>query len=149
MNDLAFSAGFVTRTLKLTCGECVSDLASDTTEIPDTISVITIKDRGGLITPAKSVFDLCLLSEKVLREIVNSQGLKPNTFSIVHCKTLEAAIERRLHMRFTCAEHAVSLVHAIINRYLMVRVKHEASKATSTDKTVRSKLNKLVLFQNV
>jgi len=61
------------------------------------MSLVHVKDRGGLMHPAKNVTDLCLLAEKALRHVIDAKGLSSRTLTAVltlscHGKKTAAAL---------------------------------------------------------
>lgn len=95
------------------------------------------------------MLNICVIGEKLLREFLSVHGLSKDISSVLRSRILHAALDNRLQSRFSCAEHSLYMLKEITSRFLVIRIKHEAQKAITTDKTVRSKLNKLVLFSNI
>lgn len=72
----------------MTCAACINDVTCDEKHSG---TLISIKDRGGLITPPTSVVDLCLIAEKSVRALLLTEGLGPLTMHKALC-TSQAAL---------------------------------------------------------
>lgn len=124
-------AGFLIKTLKLTCDECIRDLIGDKHTSDHQYharqnSLLCQKDRGGLVKPAGHVLELCSITEKSIRLIINgnSRNMNINTQTMmkVTCQATTVTFNRHLHRSFSCACHAASLIRHIIRRYAALRL---------------------------
>lgn len=145
-------AGYVVRTLKLKCGDCAQFVAdSETHTAPlsaDDLTLVAVKDRGGLIKPHTAVIGVCLAAERSIRLLVTKLGLQHNIHQRVVTQTLSYVLLNNTHAAYTCAAHSTSLIKMIIERYSLIRIHHETSKLTNTNNT-RSKLNRIVIFSHL
>lgn len=137
------------RTLKLKCDECVDFLTSDTvrTAVRDDLSLISIKDRGGLYTPNPAVTDVCVVVEKVVRATITGTGLRKNLHQAIITQAMTNIYLNNIHHKFTTC-HSTALIKSIISRYALIRVRYEATKLENTN-NIRQKLHRLVVFSHV
>ena len=147
-----FTAGYVLRSLKLTCDVCISDISTADTHMADNRSrddatLIGVKNRGGLVTPHPRVHTICVATEKTIRYILTCQGLPATIHRLVTNRTLGYVLLNNIHQTFTCASHSTSLVKDIITRYSLIRIRHETTKSVQQD-NLRQKLHKLVIFSH-
>ena len=140
-------AGFIARTMQLNCGDCISDMLDDTGK--EKRSLIQVKDRGGLVTPSDRAFSVCQVAEGCLRLAIQTHGLHKNTPCQVLAASLQKVLDLRIHRSFQCPIHATTLTRDIIKRYLCIRIHYETKKAMTTDTTVWSRLNRLVIFSHI
>ena len=108
-----------------------------------------MKNRGGLITTCDLVATLCDLAESTLRHEILTSGLNPTTPRVLLLKCTQQAAEKNVQSKSGCTFHSASLMKDILQRYLTIRLKYEAEKACTTDKSMRSRLNRLVVFSHV
>lgn len=80
VTDVHYIAGFVARKVAKQI-DCIEQLICAHSES----DLLNIKNRGGLIKPCKDVANLCLLSERILRQN-EFQLLKKNVLMFLNCK---------------------------------------------------------------
>lgn len=139
------TGGFITHSMKLTCSTCIDDITKS--GVSNTNSLISIKNRGGLVVPAVKVLDLCILCEKTIRHLLKYQSLDANSPHIIISSTLQLALEKRVLESYSCTSHAARLIRDIVKRYTMIRIRHECKKADLISE--RRMLNKLILFKHM
>lgn len=142
--------GYVIRTLKLTCGDCasfVTDRLPGTVE--DSVTLISTKNRGGLVQPHPAVIELCIATEKTIRFILQNVGLTRNTNLRVTTQALSYILLNNIHHKFTCSIHSTALVSLIVKRYTLVRIHHETTKFSANSDNKRSKLSRLIVFSHI
>lgn len=148
-SHFAVIGGYITRSLKqcCKCTECEATLS--TPGQAKHSSLITVKNRGGLITPCDFVASLSDVAESLLRQEMLTAGLRPSTPRSLLIKSIQLAHERNIHSKSRCTFHSTSLMRDILQRYLKIRINYEAEKDCTTDKSIRSRLNRLVVFSHV
>ena len=142
-----FSAGYVKRSLKLRCSDCLEFIAQEPDPaVADDTTLISVKNRGGLMTPNSAMVELCKAAEKSIRSID-----KLDTHAIKHVKahTLTYVLLNNIHTKFTCAIHSTELIKTIINRYALIRIKYETTKMIPKQDNMRQKLSRLVVFSHI
>lgn len=149
IRPIIFAAGYVIRTLKLTCGDCTSFLTSEpaVSSTRDDLSLISIKDRGGLYKPNPAVTAICVATEKVVRVNICTNTLRRNIHQIIITQAMTNIFLNNTHHKFsTC--HSTSLIKSIVSRYSLIRIRYEATKGENTS-NLRQKLHRLVVFSHV
>ncbi|RVE39890.1 hypothetical protein evm_015460, partial [Chilo suppressalis] len=131
------------KTLK--CQVCLAQLI--TTEILYFHKLILKKNRGGLRFPSKDLFDVCCVCEVVIRKLAKEKiqiySNKQHTYLMT--KILEMFIGNRktfshieINHSIAGADHKISLIKCIIQKYLNVRF-HHISKIESISRTLDNK----------
>ena len=143
-------AGFITKTLKLRCNECVNDLASAGSQGQDHMyvqksSLLDVKDRGGLTRPSKKVFELCLITERA----IGASNMGKLVFRRVIAISLAVAHEKRLQQQYSCATHAAALMRVVVRRYVTIRLHHITNTCNELIVSNRRRLNRLVIFNHM
>lgn len=143
-----FTAGYVKRSLKLRCNDCIDFITAEPEKaIRDETTLISIKNRGGLTIPNTPMLRLCKAAEQCIRwslQVLDSAAIKR-----VQAHTLTYTLLNNIHLDFKCASHATELIKTIIQRYTIIRIKYEASKLDPKQDNMRQKLNRLVVFSHV
>lgn len=141
------TAGYVIKSMRLTCDEC-ADFVSEQppSVIRDDLSLISVKDRGGLHNPNLAVTNMCIAAEKVVRRETES-GIVRDTYQILTMKTMTLVYLNNLHATFPVC-HSTALVKTIVSRYCLIRLRHELTKIERTD-NMRQKMTRLVIFNHV
>ena len=62
----------------LKCSDCIDDIVCATTDLCESSSLISIKDRGGLVHPSKHISKCMRVPEKTIRHFIYREGLLPN-----------------------------------------------------------------------
>lgn len=149
-----YIAGFVVRKLKkkLGCVTCLQYLEDNYTNS----ILITIKNKGALIKPSKSVIVICHSTERFIRMYGD------NIFHLSHIKkriTYNVRQDIYTEVFLNMFEHILSqetfvsykevLINAIIHYYIDIRLFYIGKNAISqTNNRIRKKLTKLILFHN-
>lgn len=104
MFHLSVSAGFIVRTYKSSCSDCIDDISRRGVVSSD--SLIGVKNRGGLVVPCALVMNLCELSEAAIRVHVNQEGLTPKSTLKILTNILTSFLDLRLH------QHLIKLLYS-------------------------------------
>lgn len=116
----------------------------------DDMSLTDVKNRGGLIRPSSHMKKLCMLAEQVVRSILNCEGLHKDFIN--QCLASSLALVHNsypdLYTTLFCCDHVNELLRTVLYRYIMIRSYYETSKVSS-NLNLRSKLSRLVIFNNV
>lgn len=163
-NVVGYIAGFVARKLQqtVTCSECAQVLTvnKDGQLSATYLSLVTMRDCGGLVYPSPDVVAVCKATESVFRSLM-APGSKPvyaaNLKSSITTQIMGKLVGRELfnnlseHLQ-TCEptnDHRNQLLKIIIQQYLTVRLHHQARSYTRCvqGEKVRSFLNKTVTFK--
>ena len=114
--------------------------------VVDDFILISVKNRGGQMTPNSAMVELCNSAEKSIRSI---DKLDPHVIKRVKVHTLTYVLLNIIHTNFTCVSHATELIKTIINRYALIRIKYETSKLIPKQDNMRQKLSRLVVFSHI
>ena len=116
--------------------------------VVDDFTLISVKNRGGQMTPNSAMVELCNSAEKSIRSI---DKLDPHVIMRVkvHTLTYMYVLLNIIHTNFTCVSHATELIKTIINRYALIRIKYETSKLIPKQDNMRQKLSRLVVFSHI
>lgn len=142
-------AGYITRSLKLSCGDCVSDVIDAASQTPHgypSRSLIGMKDRGGLTRPSHLVYSLCLVTERELRATLASTPLHRHSFQQIRNASITTITDKRLIQKSSCGAHAARLIREVVKRFITIRLRHIAN--TKKHESNRSRLNRLVIFSH-
>ena len=159
---ISYIAGFVVKmiTRKITCSICCGALGSS--QLSAESDFLSLKDKGGLIKPTKSVIDICIETEKYFQRMLSStdghlpqsRGL-PNAIAISVLSSTNMATsfeELNEHMFDTTVtdNHTHKLIKAISTCYSKIRFYHLGKCYTEKlyNNKVRKRLSKLVLFKH-
>ena len=182
---LGYIAGFVVRKIvgKISCPECANALHFDSSKatIQDHhyshftglpyLSLISLKNRGGLILPSKGVFQILVKSEKAFRVAVCGvdsrrpvisarKNLKSIMVNIIYQQLASDVIFPELnkhdleHEILTEDLHSTQLIKKIIDKYVTIRLltygKHFNKDVLHKDKIgMRQQSTKLVIFKGI
>lgn len=135
------------RTFKTNCDNCIVDLMFEDNENCSVPTLISVKNRGGLITAPDHVQIVMKAVEATVRAIVSNSIIPKNAHAIIMTQALGYVLNNNVHKRFSCAIHSTSVIREVIKRYTKIRLKHEASKLDGP--VIRSKLSRLVIFSHV
>ena len=145
---------------KIKCYTCCKALGSKDHDAES--SFLSLKDKGGLIKPTKSVINVCIATEHCFQQILSrtgghlpeSKGL-PNAIATSVLTTINMATmfkDLDEHMLDTTVtdNHTLTLIKAISTCYSKVRFYHLGKLYTDnmSSNKIRKKLTKLVLFQH-
>lgn len=166
-NILHYISGYVVRSMssQTKCEICASALLDDEVDFMNSSSLLSTKNRGGLVSPSRSVFKIVQRAECIFRQYIitkkESLFTKPNVKGILIALFNRNAVEDQPTGFFfhDCPPevgmlcHRAQLVRAILNKYLDIRLKYysklynrkEIAKNQTSD---RRRLNRLVIFKN-
>ena len=154
---------------KIDCLTCISSLRSVRCQ---EMSLLSLRNRGGLIVPSDGVVKVLITAEKCLRslapDIRDMKHLKSHHFLDlrVESATVKHFYENRcIYELFPSlkgrvdssaieeTDHVTFLIRLIVNIYTRVRLFRYGKKFTcqhihGSKPTIRTKLNKIVLFRN-
>ena len=85
------------------------------------MTLISVKNNGGLMTPNSAMVELCNAAEKSIRSM---DKLDSHTIKRVKARTLTYVLLNNIHTRFKCVIHATELTKTVINRYALIRINH-------------------------
>lgn len=155
-----YMAGFVVRKLKntLKCEICIESLYSSD-EVVQVTTLLSIKNKGGLITPSYDVFKICEATERIVRELKETVsgellGRHKHVVFIINkvCKKFkesnifESLIVHSFEQDFN-DNHRIMMIKAIIKLYLTARVYHLIKQANVPQEKIRNFLTKTILFK--
>ena len=167
---LAYIGGFIIRKLmkSLDCAVCCEAMiASDTTK--KHLSLIAIKDNGGLIYPSEDIVKILCVSEKYFKEYVSGDNFTINASKKLHGKLSNAIITELsttrpgqvlfstlLHHDIDTHNpsedlHSTQIMKAVISLYLHTRLFRYGQEYTqvvlrANSLGKRQQMNKLKLF---
>lgn len=113
----------------------------------DQISLINVKDRGGLIQPPKHVTDICHVAESTFRLLMKLPVMPHNSHKIICTQALGYILNRGIQNKFSCSIHACGIIKEIISRFTCIRLKHEVKRDVGP--VIRSKYTRLAIFSHV
>ena len=143
-------AGFVVRTAKLKCSDCIDDIVCTTADLYESSSLIGIKDRGGLVHPSKHISKCMRVAETTIRHFIEHEGMLSHSFQKILTSTLTYISENNVIEHFKCTAHASCTVRSLTKRYIRIRLYHETkSQQIKSSDLIRSKINRLVIFSHV
>jgi hypothetical protein len=145
-------AGFVERYIKeqIKCEECINCVSTD--EIVYGLLTI-IKNRGHLIYPQKSIYEICKIAEQKIR-CINVK--KSNFYEELIIKVMMSISNSNIFSNFKHSRndlnfnHRNLLIRTIVEYFIKIRCFHIAKgiNISKTTNFVRSKYSKLILFNN-
>ena len=107
-------AGFLVRTSKLRCKDCINDVVINAEADINSKSLIAVKDRGGLVTPSVAVTKCTNAAETAIRQHLKTHGLVSNSFASTLTTTRSSILDRNYMCLFSCPSHSSSLVRELI-----------------------------------
>lgn len=113
----------------------------------DDLSLISIKDRGGLTSPSEAVTRLCMITEKSFR-ILAANELPKKIYRLTIAQAMAVVMETNIHFNFPIC-HSTALIKTVISRYCLIRLRYETKKRCENQDNLRSKLHRLVLFNHI
>lgn len=155
INDVvSYISGFVERVIfgKIKCEECIKAFEKEE-KIQN--NFITFKDRGGLVSPRKTLYKICLLAEREVRSYTNIS--ESNYFNKLVLKVMRKALnenffnELSIHQSSNIIDdHRYLLIKLITEQYCKIRLNHECLKKNAIlQKNTFRKINtKIVHFRN-
>ncbi len=155
MEVIQYIAGFLVKKLKnvINCSYCSELLESKFNHSEHDLSLISKKNRGGLLYPSQDLFRLCKITENFIYSLMQTKHIwMANIFSVIAVKVLHYVIEYEKNLFKSCnhdPEHFYKHVKLIVISYSSVRLKYIAKVENQNLKTgQRTKLSKQILFAN-
>ena len=161
-NVVLYIAGFVVKRVlaKISCVQCMSAVTVDTLDDAAS-SLLTRKNRGGLMLPAPDVVLVCKVCERVFRTWFHSNAGKLPAGDKVKARLINDVLRFVLDVEvFSCLDdhvlendilndHRTRLVKLVCNQYLAVRLFHAGKVLTRQMQgdRVRSVLSKTIIFK--
>ena len=161
-NVVLYIAGFVVKRVlaKISCVQCMSAVTVDTLDDAAS-SLLTRKNRGGLMLPAPDVVLVCKVCERVFRTWFHSNAGKLPAGDKVKARLINDVLRFVLDVEvFSCLddhvlendilnEHRKRLVKLVCNQYLAVRLFHAGKVLTRQMQgdRVRSVLSKTIILR--
>lgn len=134
-DTVQYVAGFIARKLqlKLKCMTCALALTSDC-PFPNDASLLSIKDRGGLLLPSISIERICKISEQVFRSKDKWQGdfIATVLRNIQGLEIFPNLNEHHIDTLNGIDSHVTSLIRLIIHQYFNIR-QHKLCKLTNIE----------------
>lgn len=151
-NVVEYIAGFIVRYLhkKLNCESCLEVLIGNTVSA---ISLINFKNRGGLTTPAPDVIMICDLVEKEIRCILanrtnSTKIVSRESFLKISINVQNKLLTKNVFPNLEYHAHYSLLPKSIIETFIHIRFFY-ITKSYNTKISQRTRLNHLILFQNM
>lgn len=158
-NVIEYIAGYVVKQLRksLHCEECLDALIDKEC---NNNNLISIKNKGGLIQPAKDVITICIKCEKIIRHAlhVNNNALSNKLFDIYLTNNILKSfldvnlfeiLKEHSHDQSPLENHIIHLMRAIVQKYVKVRLHYIALNSIDKHTSKRHLLNKIVLFKGM
>lgn len=160
-NIVEYISGWVVRKLapKIACAECLSALVVPAGSACQTISLLEIKNNGGLVRPSTGVVTVIQHCEKVLRESVNvKQVTKQDQWGqVIEIKVLQSLppVFQDLEQHFRDSQHDIDshytdLIRNLCRVYVKLRRFHAINVTNQQlrGRSVRHVLTKAIIFRN-
>ncbi|RXG64941.1 DNA transposase THAP9 [Armadillidium vulgare] len=158
-NIVSYISGFIVRKLSksIKCVSCIAALTNENSVSPY-MSLINIKNKGGLVLPSQDVIKTCRWCEKVIRQEVGvSPSFRKNIksylmYSVMQYLSFESmfpSLQEHAKNNSIDENHICLLIKNIISAYLDVRLHYIGKEYSISQKgtSVREKYNKLILFR--
>lgn len=152
---VGYIAGWVVRgiTKKLKCETCITSLLSD--EKLRFHKLIQIKNMGGLCFPSNDAYEVCLQTEKSLRNLTrpsfsqksDTQRLIALTLKTFIGKDTFSVLSKHSLDQPTTDNHRLHLIRALIEKYLNCRMHYECKIENNDRTSKRQKFTKLIQFE--
>lgn len=141
-----YIAGFISHKLasKIKCDICVNSLFGVREDF--LMSLIDLKNRGGLSYPSNDVIKICILTEKIIKLYYNDI-IKLNKLFIQN-KTFAHFIDNEVFTSLNSHDniHTINLIKSIISTHYDIKIKYLCKKQNETV-SLRSFYNKLTIFR--
>lgn len=146
---VTYIAGFISRKLSrsVKCDICANLLFGDADAYQK--SLITLKNRGGLVYPSKDVTNIIIKIEKILKGIFQKQLQSERYYLHAFRFFMEHFDESNL-LKWNCehdTSHRLLLIKSIVQTYMDLRFKYYGKKTTEKI-SFRNYFNKIILFRN-
>ena len=165
---LGYIAGFIVRQMlkSLTCDRCVDALLSKSKEL-QYLSLVALKDNGGLIYASEDVIKIISIAERVFRQFVS--GTSPEEPQVSGTKRLHLKLLTKTVYEATISDvfrdlflhdmeratnldedlHSTQLIKEVASRFLTLRLLRYGQTYSMQRKDVgkRNQANKLLHFQ--
>lgn len=153
---IAYIAGYVVHYLKakIVCEECANALTSQSKDLRY-FSFIDIKNKKRLQYPSTDVLEICLASEKLIKQEVIAADRKLMSTEAVVSLLLRKFIGRNTFQTLTqhmfdqsaLDNHRLLLIKAVATRYIHVRMFYLTKNKINKSESIRHHNNKIVLFR--
>jgi len=148
-----YIAGFVSHKLasQIKCDVCTQALFG--TKENFLLSLISLKDKGGLTYPSTDVIEICLVVEKFIK--LHYQEHKPNNSlfiknkilaSFINDKNIFSSINYHNIENGPFSNHVILLIKSVISTYYDIKIKYLCRKQNEVV-SLRTFYNKLTLFK--
>ena len=102
-----FVGGYVIRSTKLNCSDCRDSLIdTDTNDPNDDTTLVSVKNRGGLVVLSPNTKKLFVVSEQLLRNYITCNGVDTNILIKTRNRVLNHILLGNLHGFMKCAVHS-------------------------------------------
>ena len=141
---------------------CRCALISNVHDSNDSLSLIALKNKGGLAYPSISVIRILTYSERCLRRFPDSltskhAGLKLETMAFADISASKAIFSSReffehdLNTAVNGERHSIFLVKLIVRRYVSLRLKKLAKDLSLhlSQRGKRTQLSRLAIFKHL
>ena len=142
---VTYIAGFITRSIlkRIKCYECPLLL----TNVSSRLTLIHMKNRGGLVKPSDDVIKICQILERHFRISYKSRkDIFKQVCQDVSCKIPHDVLP--IQHTENPRQHRSHLIKYIIIKYLQIRFKHYEQQKRHKIKQIRKTYTKLILFKN-
>ena len=138
------------------CKECHAYLQDVSRTV--TFAFIISKDMGGLVQPAREVFEVVKISNQVLREYLKTrsiftdkhiqQKLRISTQNVILQKCPSILSKLQEHSSSILDDHKVKMIKKIVTRFFSIELKHLCKERNNLmSSRARHMHKKIVLFR--
>lgn len=154
-----YIAGFVIKKILkcINCSTCQASLINNFNENMNTL--ITIKNRGGLIFPSNSVVLVCQETERFIRNFPPTYFNNNKNKLYLLNKVKQNLYKSKRELFYNCPgqesfldNHESQIIKLIVFKYVDIRIFHEIRKVNDANiksSRTRAKFTKMVLFYHI
>ena len=172
-NILGYIGGYIVRKLvkHLDCRECCDAMLSNNSTKHRFLSLVALKDRGGLVYPSDGILKVVNMAERIFKQFVC--GISPNEMKINNTRNLQAKLVNKVvaelsrssifsnlqrhdidNFNITEDFHSTQIIKAVATKFFVLRLSRYGQEYTRNvlKKDIigkRQQLNKLILFQGL
>ncbi|KAG7307177.1 hypothetical protein JYU34_007329 [Plutella xylostella] len=128
---VGYIAGYVARSLlkKIKCTACIESLLAKEKKVFH--KFVSVRDEGGLVYASQDTYDICKITEEVLRKYMCVQDFKMT--SIIHAKIMYTVLKKNVGnnnffavtTEHICGSlHQINIIRLVAEKYLMIRCYH-------------------------
>jgi len=146
---IAYTAGSIIHVLKkkIHCTHCFNLLIGSNTQ--SNVSLITLRNWGGLNYASRDVQIICKCTETVIRRTKNI--FQKNIYTKTICDTLQILPkyifdDNHFVEQEALMDHRSQLIMLIISKYIDIRLRHEGKLLNNEKQRIRMKNNKITIF---